>query len=339
MRLEFNFEVTAVGSLPHTDPQEACALVLKYLDRIPAWPQLPRRAFSENMYAQFCTDFPGAVVEGERIYVDSAGREIDEMLKGFLEEQDPQRFPLPRENAAGLYAMLEQDLGSPYLLKGQVTGPISCGLGITDENRRPLLYHDVLAEALARHLRLKAAWQEGRLRQRLKETMIWVDEPYLSALGSAYVSIPPERVTGLLEETLSGIAGLRGIHCCGNTDWSLVLVLPIDVLSFDAYNYWDRLSLYGEAVREFVAKGKAVAWGIVPNDEASLSREDVSSLKDRLEEGMAALCRKGIPFKELAAQSLLTPSCGLASLSPEAAIRALELLKDLSGRLRRRYGG
>jgi len=338
VRLEFYFEPTAVGSLPHTDPQDACALVLKYLDRIPAWPQLPRRAFSETMYAQFCTDFPGAVIEGERLYIDTAGENIDDLLRRSLEEHDPEKFALPRENASGLYAMLEQDLGGAYLLKGQVTGPISCGLSLTDENRRPILYHDILCEALARHLGLKAAWQERALKRRRPETMLWVDEPYLSAVGSAHVSVSPERVTRLLEETLSGFSGLKGIHCCGNTDWSLVLALPIDVLSFDAYNYWDRLGLYGEEVKGFLARGGAIAWGIVPNDEALLAREDVSGLKDRLEEGMGALSRKGIPFKDLAAQSLLTPSCGLSSLSPDGAARALELLKDLSGRLRRRYG-
>ena len=46
----------------------------------------------------------------------------------------------------------------------------------------------------------------------------------------------------------------------------------------------------------------------------TLNKESVASLKDRLEEAIAPFTRKGIPFKDIVKQSLLTPSCGLASL-------------------------
>ncbi|GAG48204.1 unnamed protein product, partial [marine sediment metagenome] len=58
--------------MPHTDPKEACSLVARFLPEIPAWPQLPKRSFLENMYAQFSDGFPGVVIEGDRIYVDCA---------------------------------------------------------------------------------------------------------------------------------------------------------------------------------------------------------------------------------------------------------------------------
>ena len=45
---------------------------------------------------------------------------------------------------------------------------------------------------------------------------------------------------------------------------------------------------------------------------------------------MAPFTRDGLPFKQLVAQGLLTPSYTLASLSIEASVRALELLAELS---------
>ena len=75
----------------------------------------------------------------------------------------------------------------------------------------------------------------------------------------------------------------------------------------------------------------------MPNDEKQLAGETVSSLKDRLEEAMAPFTRKGIPFKQLVEQGLLTPSCGLASLTEEAAAWVLELLAELSLKIRKRY--
>ncbi len=91
-------------------------------------------------------------------------------------------------------------------------------------------------------------------------------------------------------------------------------------------------------VNKFLERKGTIAWGIVPNDEESLAKESVASLKDRLEEAMAPFTRKGIRFKQLIKQGLLTPSCGLAALATEeASARALELLAGLSTEIRKRY--
>ncbi|MCJ7655635.1 MAG: methionine synthase, partial [Dehalococcoidia bacterium] len=127
------------------------------------------------------------------------------------------------------------------------------------------------------------------------------------------------------------------VHCCGSTDWSLLLKSSSDILSFDAYNYADSLSCYPAEVKAFLERGSSIAWGIIPNEEEALARESLSSLYDRLGEAMAPFTREGIPFKQLIAQGLLTPSCTLASMSAEAAIRALELLAELSAKVRAKY--
>jgi len=220
-----------------------------------------------------------------------------------------------------------------------VTGPISFGLSVTDQDQRPLLYDDVLADALAKHLRLKAAWQQNALRAISPNTIISVDEPYLSSVGSAFISVPRDQIITLLEETLGGISGLKAIHCCGNTDWSLVLQTSIDILSFDAYNYGESLSLYPSEVQSFLRRGGIIAWGIVPSDEQALLKEGVASLQSRLEETMSLFSRKGIDLETLRSQCLITPSCGLGSLSTEAAVKALELTAQVSAGFRRQYYG
>jgi hypothetical protein len=127
------------------------------------------------------------------------------------------------------------------------------------------------------------------------------------------------------------------VHCCGSTDWSLLLNTSADILSFDAYNYADSLGCYPAEVKAFVERGGSIAWGIIPNEEEAVARESLGSLNDRLGEAMAPFTRDGLPFKQLVAQSLLTPSCTLASLPIEASVRALELLSELSARVRKKY--
>jgi len=111
-----------------------------------------------------------------------------------------------------------------------------------------------------------------------------------------------------------------------------------DIISFDTYNYAQSLSLYPAEVKKFLERGGTIAWGVIPNDEQWLAKESVASLNDRLEEAMAPFTRRGIRFKQLIEQGLLTPSCGLGSMATEeAASRVLELLAELSTKIRKRY--
>ena len=337
-RFELSGLPTAVGSMPHTDPVEACSLVARFLPQIPAWPQLPKRAFVENMYVQFSEGFPGVVIEDDRIYVDRTkdlDKPLEQLYASYLENKI-EEYSISPDYAAGLHAFLDTKL-SPLAVKGQVTGPISWGLTVTDQERRSVLYDDTLADALARHLRLKAAWQEMKLKAISPNTIIFVDEPYMTSFGSAFVSISREQVINLLEEVFSGISGLKGIHCCGNTDWSVVLSTSLDILNFDAYNYGYTVALYPDEVKAFLERGGILAWGIVPNDDKDVTGETANSLVDRLEEVIGALDRKGVSYRLQTERCLVTPACTLASLTLDGAAQALELLNEVSKEVRKRY--
>ena len=337
-RFEFGCLPTAIGSMPHTDAEEACSLALKYLPDIPAWPQLPNRSPKENMYVQFSQGFPDIVINGGKIRIEP-GKDFEtrlEQIYADCEDGNISKYGVSAEYAAGFHSFLTK-AKKAKMVKGQITGPITWGLTVTDENGLGILYNETLAETMAKFLRLKASWQENALRQASPNTIMFVDEPYLVSLGSVFTPIPEEKVPALLEEVLQGIEGIKGLHCCGNTNWSALLNIPIDILSFDAYNYADSLSAYPEEVESFLTRGSAIAWGIVPNDEEALAKESLSSLYDRLGEAIAPFTRNGMSFKQIVSQGLLTPSCGLATLSLEAATQALELLAKLSHSVRKRY--
>lgn len=333
-----------IGSIPHTDPQAACELVLEHFPHISAWPQLPKRDFLENMYVQFSEGFPGLVLENQRIYLDR-DKDLDPGLErlylAYL-ENDLSYGATGADYAAGL-AAFPQALSAadcaPAIVKGQVTGPISWGLTVVDQERRPVLYDDILADALAKHLRLKAAWQEQELGKLAPSTIVFIDEPYMSAFGSAYISLSREQVVTLLEEVFAGLTGIKGTHCCGNTDWSLLLSTSAEIISFDTYGYAQAFSLYAEEVKDFLKRGGIIAWGIVPaDDEKALITETVDSLVARLHEAMNLLVGKGVSFDDLIHSSLITPSCGLRTLSEAGAERAFELTVQISETMRERYG-
>jgi len=337
-KLEFGCLPTAIGSMPHTNPGEACSIIMKCLPDIPAWPQLPRRSPKENMIIQFSEGFPGIVIDGDKIHIQPSANFESELEQIYIdcEQDNAHKYGISTEYAAGLHAFLSKATGSK-IVKGQVTGPVTWGLRVTRQDGLGIFYDETLAETAAKFLRLKASWQENILREISPNTIIFIDEPYLVSLGSVFTPIPEEKVPALLEEVIKGIKGVKGLHCCGNTNWSVLLDTKIDILSFDAYNYASSLSTHSDKVKSFLERGGSIAWGIVPNEEEALAKESLSGLRDRLEEAMAPFTRDGVKFRQLIAQGLITPSCGLESLSPEAASLALEFTAKLSRDLRSRY--
>lgn len=327
----------AAGSLPHTDAEAACRLALSALD-IPTWPQLPRRTFLENMYVQFSERFPGVVTRNERIYIDrerDLDPELERLYIAYL-MNDLEYAAISSEYAAGLHCFLEMDGDHPPILKGQVTGPVSWGLMVADQNRKPILYDDILAEAVAKHLRLKATWMEQELLKLSAQTIIFVDEPYMSSFGSAFVSLSRDQVITAMEEVFAGIEGLKGVHCCGNTDWSLLLSTTVDILNLDAYQYADALALYPDEVEEFLGRGGMIAWGIVPASE-QVHEESVESLSERFHQVITQFTDKGLHQDDLLASALIMPSCGCGSLPVETAERVFELTAELAVALQERY--
>lgn len=337
-----NLAPLSLGSLPYTDPEQACRLVLEYCPETPAWPQLPKRAFGEDVYAQFSGGFPGLVREGQRIYVDTRhelGPALDQLYVAYL-AHELERAAIAPQDAAGLRALAHalQERGyRPQLVKGQVTGPISWGLKVHDQEGRSILHNEMLADAVAKHLHLKVAWQERELRKLAPRTLIFVDEPLLGSLGPDFAPLGRERALAMLEEVLAGIEGFKGVHCCGELDWSLPLETSIDVLSFDAYNFGDSLLQYIPPLHAFLERGGWIAWGIVPAS-MEVRRHSVDTLLPRLVKLIQALAREvEAPFHELLRASFVTPSCGLGKLDIASAVRAMHLTAELSKAVRTQY--
>ena len=70
-----------------------------------------------------------------------------------------------------------------------------------------------------------------------------------------------------LDEVIDAVhaqGALAGVHVCANTDWSLLLDSQVDIINFDAYGYFDKFVLYGDLLKQFIASGRYLAWGLVP---------------------------------------------------------------------------
>lgn len=365
--------VSGVGSLPHRSAEQAVADVLAFCPEYPYWPQLPRRDRREDMYRQFSAGLPGLVEKPgggygwrrdeaalqrlEQVYADALALEAG---------SDPtDAWAVDRADAEGLYAFADalaaalaaggpraagdgvaarpvpcenvapQPVPAP-VPKGQTTGPISLGLAVTDAAGRPLLYEEDLMDGVVRGLALRARWQQRFLARAAGggPVLLCVDEPYLGTFGSAYFPYRQETVSAYLDVFDKTLGGIWGIHCCANTDWEFILASPVRFISFDAYEYGERLVLYPAAVKAFLAEGKTLHWGIVPTAPDRLAAESAETLSRRLLGLFETLVARGVPERALASQSMITPACGLSGLEVEQAGRAMLLAREVSDKVR-----
>ncbi len=342
MKFQYPYIATGIGSFPHLDEEEVFRLIFQSFPEIPFWPQLPKRSFLEGMVVQYSEGFPSLrwIEKEQKVWVDTSDgfdKEIEKFYQ-YLEGNELKPFEITTEFAKGLRILVHFVLGDHQkqlkYMKGQIAGPVTFGLALPDQDKNPIFYDPTLRDVLVKHLSMKARWMEKRFDDLFPgiPTIIFFDEPSLSSFGSAFSGLNREDVVHSLNECFEAVKGLSGVHCCGNTDWSVLLSTNLQILSFDAYGYLETLSLYPRELKAFLERGGILAWGIVPTSEAVL-KEDAGTLVNRFREGIETLSKNGID-PVLLQRAIITPSCGTASLPIPLAEKVCELTAEVSRRLR-----
>jgi hypothetical protein len=340
-----------IGSLPMDDHEKAAALMFEYTPDIPLWVQLPRFA-AEGMVSQFSRGMPGLRRQDGRIFVDAADECFDEAMLGFYEDYMAvaegardiagSRFALQEDDAPGFFVFLrELDKGrcTPVAVKGQVTGPFTFGTGLVDIDGRAVFYNEQLRDAAVKLIAMKARWQVNQLKKYGVPVILFLDEPALAGFGSsAFISVSRGEIDACFAEVIEAVhaeGGLAGIHVCANAEWSVILESEADIVSFDAYSYFDKFVLYADAIRAFLNQGRILAWGIVPTGDAdAIEAETADSLYSLWQSEAAQIEALGFDMDRVVSQSMITPSCGKGSLSPDHAMRVIDMNRQVSARIR-----
>jgi len=338
--LDAEHRVTGIGSMPHADTEAACDVILEFCSDIPFWPQMVQVDPREAMIAQFAGGIPFVSIDdGGRVTFRSMNEADVTAMYDHMAAGDMEFFGLGADCARGFHLMVERagDAGC-RILKGQVVGPVTFLSSVTDDAGRYLVGDDGYGEITANVLAMKMAWQARVVRAQGLSPVVFLDEPGLAAFGSAAMPLDAGRICRLIDSTLSLARDyepdmIAGIHCCGNTDWGMILETEIDVVSLDAAEYGGNFILYHKEIRDFLLRGGVIAWGIVStavSGREPCRLDDVCSgwlmLRDEL-------VRKGVDADLLSERSVFTPACGLGYLHEDVASRILESTAEAASRL------
>ena len=335
---EFRFLATGIGSVPYLDVRKTCQMILDRFPEVPFWPQFPKRSFLEGMIVQFSEGLPLLEPDeqemGLRVSQKDRPSEFTRFWEHFLVD-DTDYFAMSREYAQGLYAMIDLLKERPEgdYVKGQSVGPVTFCTAVRDSEGRAVIHDAEWSEALAKGLAIKALWQIRELSRLGRRPILFIDEPSLSGFGSAFSPVGRDEVIRMLREFMAYLrercSVILGIHCCGNTDWSMIVESGPDIVNFDAYTYLETFVLYREQISRFLAAGGSVAWGIVPTGDQA-GHASAQAMIERIKEGLDRLSGSGKNLHEISRSSLLTPACGMGNMSETDANETMDRLEEVS---------
>lgn len=347
-----------IGSLPLDSHKKALDWIFAATPEIPLWPQLPSNP-KEQMLPQFAEGLPCIREENPhlatgKIFYDISRNGFDEEMLAFYEDYiaasettntlPGSRFSTSPERAAGLYALAGRLAGADKLqaVKGQVTGPFTLLTGIKDTQGRAGYFDETIREMTIKGIAMKASWQTTFLARGNKPVLMFIDEPALAGLGSsAFIGVTTDEIQAMINEVADAIhlaGGLAGIHVCANTDWGLLLNSKIDILSLDAYGFFDRIASLKNDLNTYLDRGGIIAWGGIPTSrDEDIQKESTASLVELWNSQMESITGPNRSKADILRQTVITPSCGTGSLSQELAQKVLDLTRTVSMELRKQY--
>jgi hypothetical protein len=353
---EAQCNTTAMGIMPHRDVEKAMELALS-LD-IPFWPQLPKVSLYEDMYVQASQNFPGIAIDFDKerlsFNTDRFEQELDQY---FAKIDNPKNFALTAEYSVVFYKFLFRQLQGYKAIRGQVTGPVSFGFKVLDENLKPIIYNDAARTILFDFMQKKANIQYQELRKRNPNAFVWLDEPGLGYVFSGLSGYNDQQAKDDYHNFVEGLEGPKGLHLCAEVNLPYLLELGVEILSFDAYQIGFMPREYAGNVAEFIRKGGIISWGIIPTESTALARHTPETLAAILSDYWEVVSENtGLSLNQIARQALVAPArcclsdisqvtiaskkadeCQIFSSEEETVEKAFTFLPELSQILRDKY--
>lgn len=349
---------TGIGSMPGTNPAEACRVVFGELPEFPFLPELPGRGPGADLTgrtAALLIDLPVQVTPRGWKLTDRPGRDASRAAGYWSQDLDALE-----EIADGYTGPLKVQVCGPWTLAAALELSHSVNPVLADPGAVADLTAS-LAEGLAAHAadirrRVPAATLVVQLDEPSLPAVLGGRVPTASGLGSVAAvdrAVATQRLAAVLSapaaaasrgDTPPNPAGATVVHCCGRvaSTFGEIRAAGASAVSFDLdqlpVRETDRIAELAEAGLGLLvgavptASAVRLAGGPSPRGTGGHAPRAAPGPRQTAEAVVAMWRRTGLSDSQLAAQVVVTPACGLAGVSPEEARAALAHCRE-AGRI------
>ncbi|HUN37479.1 MAG TPA: methionine synthase [Trebonia sp.] len=336
---------TGIGSLPGTHPMEAARAIVAELPDFPHLAELPERGPGGDMIGRAAALLVDITMEttprGWRLSPERPGRDLRRARSMLSQDLDALEEVLD-----GYSGLLKLQVAGPWTLAATLEQPHSLQPALADAGAVADIAAS-LAEGAAAHVAEVAKRVPGA------RIIMQFDEPALPAVieGSVPTASGLSRVRAVEEEVvrerlqavLTAVRQYRVVHCCADSvPFSLIRGCGADAVSFDLSQLrgegWDALAETAEAglgllvgttsqppyteravpsVQRPATPGRPQAAAAPQATAATVARSVADAWR-----------RMGLSPDTCAPQVVITPACGLAGASPEAARAVLKRCRE-----------
>jgi methionine synthase II (cobalamin-independent) len=335
---------TGIGSMPGTDPAEACAVVFGEVPDLPFLPELPNRGVGADMIgraASLLVDMPvEATAQGWKL-ATHPGRD-QQRAASFL-SYDLDAF---QQAADGYEGPLKIAVCGPLTLAARIELSRSQNPALADQGALADLTAS-LAEGVAAHVR--------QIRERLPgaRVILQLDEPALPAVLVGRVptasglntvrALDQVDATAAVRSVLEAAPAYGVVHCCG-TGFPFLLMKEAGAgaVSFDlglvTRGDIDAIAELAEAGRGLLVGAVPTAAGptrsaaaetsLIPTGPPAATMPAQRAARETAQAVVTLWRRTDRDPRLLAGQVVITPACGLAGLPPETARATLAQCRE-----------
>ena len=265
-----------IGSLPYEDDKAATRMMVKLFETTPYLAMLPVANTNENIKYRTLSNLNGVLTKDKKYYLCSnmdKFRQISVKLDTIFNNPTAENLE-PYKFDSYFFPKYLQILNriKPKETVVNILGPFTMSQILINKSDIQILSDKMYRKFVIQSIAVKALWAIHQIKSASPDTtpLIILEEPLLHKIGNVkreYEDVTKDVIVNLFAKVIQKIKeyhGFVGIQCFEKCDWQIPLEAGVDVISFDAYNNPNNLTIIAEKINDFLVGGGRINWGIVP---------------------------------------------------------------------------
>lgn len=348
--MEIAMKCLPVNVLPYDNIKHTTAMMSKLFSKNPFIASLPNLSKNDTVANWLFENIPGTIYENGVLKLKVG----DEKYEKSIFKLD-KAFNNPDSDALNdfgfhaeffeKYLQIIKKFSSPSA-SANLLGPFTISQMITSTAKEQILADKSYRKLFVQAVCVKAQWIIKQIKSVCPSTVpiIILEEPLLGQFGvlrRQNEDLTSDLVISLLMRVIEKIksgGAIVGVQCFEKCDWSLPIKAGVDLISFDAYDNPNNLSIIPEIITDFLKNGGMINWGIVPVVSDSMIKGlNNDYLYKRLCSTIDGTFLSGVPAELLYKNALVSLNGNINHLSVMFAEKAYMLATHLGTRLASRF--